>query len=225
MTLLQPMTELTIAGENFSLHAHKAMYWKKHDALLLADLHLGKVNHFRKAGIPVPSKANDRNLEMLIELLQQVKPARLICLGDLFHSHYNQEWEVFGEVIKHFSHVSFELVLGNHDIMSELQYTRKGIIVHDELVLDQFILTHHPMEEIDAAQYNMAGHVHPGVHLRGKGRQAITLPCFYFGKNHALLPAFGMFTGLARIQPKKDDRVFAIVEDKVIDVSILGSDR
>ncbi len=215
------MTELIIAGEKFSLNAHKALYWDKHKALLLADLHLGKVNHFRRAGIPVPSKANDRNLEVMIELIQQLKPSRLICLGDLFHSHYNQEWEVFGEVIRHFNHISFELVMGNHDIMSDLQYQRKGIVVHDQLQIDNIILTHHPLEEIEATQYNMAGHIHPGVHLRGKGRQAITLPCFYFGKNQAVLPAFGMFTGLARIQPKKEDKVFAIVEDKVIDVSIL----
>jgi metallophosphoesterase superfamily enzyme len=128
---------------------------------------------------------------------------------------------VFGEVVNHFRNISFELVLGNHDIMSERQYTRKNIAIHNELLIDNFIFTHHPLEEQKASKYNMAGHIHPGVYLRGKARQAITLPCFYFGKNLALLPAFGMFTGLARIQPKKEDRVFAIIEDKVIDVSIL----
>lgn len=217
------MTQLIIGADEFYLYPQKALYWKKHKTLLLADLHLGKVNHFRKAGIPVPSKANDHNLEILIGLLQSTKPERLICLGDLFHSHYNTEWEVFGEVINHFKGVSFELVLGNHDIMSERQYARKGIVVYDELVIDDFRFTHHPLEEVRDAKYNMAGHVHPGVYLRGKARQAMTLPCFYFGKHLALLPAFGMFTGLARIQPKKEDRVFAIIEDKVIDVSILSA--
>jgi hypothetical protein len=34
-----------------------------------------------------------------------------------------------------------------------------------------------------------------------------------------VLPAFGMFTGLARVRPKKEDKVFVIVEEKILDVS------
>jgi len=208
--------ETEIRGHTFSLLPQRAIHWKKHSIVLLADLHLGKINHFRKSGIPVPTKANEHNLEILIGLLQQTKPKRVICVGDLFHSHYNPEWEVFGEVVKHFQSISFELVIGNHDILSELQYQRKGIQVHDQLLIDNFIFTHHPMEEIPEQMYNLAGHIHPGVHLRGKGKQAITLPCFYFGKRQGLLPAFGMFTGLAIVKPKKEDKVFAIVEEKII---------
>ncbi len=204
--------------------SQRALYWKRIDAVLVADLHLGKVNHFRKAGIPVPPKANDRNLELLVDLLEHTRPKRMICLGDLFHSHYNTEWEVFGELVNHFRHISFELVMGNHDIMSDLQYQRKGIVVHNELEIDSFLLTHHPLEETSPkGLYNLAGHVHPGIGLRGKGRQFITLPCFYFGASQGLLPAFGMFTGSARIYPKKEDKVFAILDDKVIDVAQLAN--
>ena len=94
--------EVKILNETLELLPQKAVYWEKKNILFLADLHLGKINHFRKSGIPVPAKANDRNLELLIDLLQFTKPERVICLGDLFHSHYNPEWEVFGEVVKHF---------------------------------------------------------------------------------------------------------------------------
>jgi metallophosphoesterase superfamily enzyme len=122
---------VVIKGEEFELWPERAVYWKRINTLLLADLHIGKVNHFRKAGIAVPSKANDKNIENLVGLIQQLKPERVICLGDLFHSHYNPEWEVFGEIVKHFKPISFELVLGNHDIMSDHQYERKGIRVHN----------------------------------------------------------------------------------------------
>lgn len=201
------------------LWPQKAVSWPEREILLLADLHVGKINHFRRSGIPLPVKANDRNLELLIELVEATKPKRIICLGDLFHSHYNPEWEVFGEVVKHFRHISFELVLGNHDIMSDIQYSRKGIQLHNELRIGPFIFTHHPMEEIEAGAYNLAGHIHPGVNLRGKGRQSVTLPCFYFGSHSGLLPAFGMFTGMARIQPRKNDKVFIIIENKIMEVS------
>lgn len=207
-----------VCGEVFELFPHKAIYWPKMKSLFIADLHIGKINHFRRSGIALPSKANDRNIEVLLEVLELTKPDRVICLGDLFHSHYNEEWEVFGEVVRHFRRMSFELVLGNHDIMSDLQYERKGILLHDKLVMGNFVFTHHPLEEMEPGYYNLAGHIHPGVSLRGKGRQTLTLPCFYFGRNQALLPAFGVFTGLARIKPVRNDKVFVIIEDKIMAV-------
>lgn len=203
--------DIEILDEHFVLYPQKAIFWKSQKALLISDLHLGKINHFRKAGIPVPAKANDHNLEVFLDVVALCKPQRVVCLGDLFHSHYNAEWEVFGEVVKHFSHIAFELVQGNHDIMGKYQYLRKGIQVYDSLTMGKFLLTHHPLEEVPEGMYNIAGHIHPGVSLRGKGRQALTLPCFFFGERQGFLPAFGKFTGLARIAPKKQDKVYIVV--------------
>ena len=211
--------DVEILDEQFDLYPQKAIFWKSQNTLLLSDLHLGKINHFRKAGIPVPSKANDHNLEIFIDLVNVCKPKRIVCLGDLFHSHYNAEWEVFGEVVKHFSEMAFHLVLGNHDIMGKNQYLRKGIFLHDSLRIGKFLLTHHPLEHVPPETYNIAGHIHPCVSLRGKGRQSMTLPCFYFGNNQAYLPAFGKFTGLARIAPGKKDKVYIVAENKVMFVS------
>ena len=53
---------------------------------------------------------------------------------------------------------------------------------------------------------------------RGMGRQQVTLPCFYFGAGHGLLPAFGAFTGLGLIQLKSTDAVYVIAENEVIQV-------
>ena len=209
---------IPVAGEELTLDPQRIIYWRSRKMMLLADLHLGKISHFRRSGIPVPIKANQENLESLVDLINLTKPERLVCLGDLFHSHYNAAWEEFGELVNHFPGVSFELVLGNHDIMSSLQYERKGITVYDRLKIGPFLFTHHPEENIGADVYNLAGHVHPGVLMLGKGRQAMTLPCFYFGRQQGFLPAFGAFTGMARIKPQKEDRVYVIAEDKIMAV-------
>jgi metallophosphoesterase superfamily enzyme len=74
------------------------------------------------------------------------------------------------------------------------------------------------MERVAENVYNVAGHIHPGVLLRGSGKQAVTLPCFHFSRQQAILPAFGSFTGLARIHPKKEDRIFVIVDETVMEV-------
>lgn len=209
--------EIFVREKKLILFSEKAVLWESLRLLLISDMHLGKINHFRRSGIPVPHQPNDENIERLIKLLQNLNPERVIFMGDLFHSHYNPEWEVFGQVLRYFPAVSFELVQGNHDIMSDYQYVKHQLVVHNEPIhIDNVILSHEPLEAVPAGKYNIAGHVHPGVKLRGKGRQGLRLPCFYFGTQQALLPAFGEFTGMHMIKPQVDDQVFVIVEGKVI---------
>lgn len=208
--------QLELEGLNLILLPEKAIFIPEEKTLLLADLHLGKINHFRLAGIPLPSRANDENLERLIDVINKTRASKVVFLGDLFHSHYNHEWESLGQVLSHFPTSEFHLVLGNHDIMSQVQYERHRIKVCEELYLGPLYLTHELVEK--SKMYNLAGHVHPGVRLTGRGRQSVTLPCFYFGKRQGLMPAFGSFTGLARVGIKKEDRVFAIADGKVLDL-------
>ena len=208
-----------LLGHKIQLLPQKALFFYGFNTLVIADLHLGKVNHFRKSGIPVPDKANDDNTGRLIDCLQMTKASRAIFLGDLFHSHYNYEWEVLGQVRKHFADVAFDLVLGNHDILSEQQYDRNRLQVFDQISLGPFSLTHEPLTGEMDDRYNIAGHIHPGVRLRGTARQSLMLPCFYFGKRQALLPAFGSFTGLARISPRKEDRIYAIAENRIVELN------
>lgn len=209
---------LKIKGTNLLLLPQKALLVPDQQILLLADLHLGKANHFRRSGIPVPNAVNNKNLETLIELINSHQPRKVIFLGDLFHSFYNEEWEALGQVVKHFSQIQFKLVRGNHDVMSELQYERCQLEVFEQLELGPFLLTHEPLEEIPENQYNIAGHIHPGVKLRGKGRQSLILPCFYFGKEQAILPAFGAFTGFVKVKVFKGDHVFVIAEQRIIKI-------
>jgi uncharacterized protein len=216
MYFATPM-EIRLKDHRLSLLPQKAIHFPDEKLLVISDLHLGKINHFRRSGIPVPLKANDQNTETLIHLLGEVKPEQVIFLGDLFHSHYNDEWEVMGQVMRHYKTISYHLVQGNHDIMSDHQYERHGLKVHDQIKMNSIVFTHHPTEVLNE-EFNIAGHIHPGVLLTGKGRQALTLPCFYFSQRLGLMPAFGAFTGLARIQVKKDDRVFVIADGKIMQV-------
>jgi DNA ligase-associated metallophosphoesterase len=211
-----------LMGVEVQLLPDRALYFPSLGVLVLSDLHLGKINHFRKSGIAVPLAANDANLEALVKLVLLHKPKRVIFIGDLFHSHYNSAWESLGPIIRNFSSCSFELVRGNHDIMSALQYERHGIIVQpiEYELTSKIFLIHEPMETAVVDKYFISGHIHPAVHLSGRGRQSVTLPCFWFGKYQAVLPAFGVFTGMMVIRPEPGDNVFAIVKDELLDVSL-----
>jgi DNA ligase-associated metallophosphoesterase len=210
-------SELNFSGHRVHLLPEKALWLPNIKSLVVADVHWGKIDHFRKAGIPVPIKGNDKNAETLISILNRFRPRRVIFLGDLFHSVYNDGWETFGQIRKAFVHCSFELIIGNHDILSDIQYERHKILLHRQyLRLDNLLLTHEPLEDIPEDVFNITGHVHPGAYLRGMGRQSVVLPCFHFKSNQCILPAFGAFTGLAMVQPKRGDKIFVVANGNVL---------
>jgi uncharacterized protein len=75
-----------------------------------------------------------------------------------------------------------------------------------------------PVEKIESDQYIFAGHIHPGISIEGLGKQSLRFPCFYFGKKYAVLPAFGRFTGLYPVRRKKEDKIFAIADQRLIEL-------
>jgi DNA ligase-associated metallophosphoesterase len=207
----------TLKDQTLKLLPEKAIFWQEEKLLFMADVHLGKVNHFRKSGIPVPTKLVHDEIDRLSRLLDTYEPETLCVLGDLFHSHRNKEWEIFAEWRARYPHVHFELVRGNHDIIASVHYKQADIKVYLSCVeKGPFLFTHEPTEKCLEGLYPFAGHIHPGIYLTGKARQSLRLPCFYFGKEQALLPAFGAFTGLAIIEPKRGDAVFAVADDVVL---------
>lgn len=212
-----------ILNQKLHLLPEKAIYWEEQNAILIADLHLGKITHFRKSGIAVPSGPEHKNWKVLINLIQSYNPNKILILGDLFHSSYNEEWNTFLEVIQIFTEIEWILIKGNHDILSQDKYDTSDLIVYNEkLDLGPFSLIHEPLDEKDInedSKYVICGHIHPAIRLQGTGRQSARLPCFYFSENQAILPAFGAFTGMYTIQPKEQDDVFLVVQNKVLNAS------
>lgn len=76
--------QIEIRGEHFQLLTQKAIFWEETQTLLIGDLHLGKITHFRKEGIALPPNAIDNNFKRLNELVQSTGATRIIFLGDLF---------------------------------------------------------------------------------------------------------------------------------------------
>lgn len=210
------MSTHQLLGQTLHLLPEKGIFWEEKNYLILADLHLGKAGHFRKSGIPISDLIHSKDILILDKLIAKFKPQQVIFLGDLFHSDHNQGWEVFKRWIKSKAPLPFKLVLGNHDVLDESSYRISNLEVMEKLSLHPFDLTHIPEE---TELYNLAGHIHPAVRLTGKGRQSLRLPCFYFGKKNGLLPAFGNFTGTAKINIHKTDTVFAIADNKVVRVN------
>jgi DNA ligase-associated metallophosphoesterase len=208
-----------LLGQDLILLPQKAIYWQQEKALIVADVHLGKVGHFRKAGIAVPRDMEQTDLGELSDLIFEYKPQKLIFLGDLFHSDMNADWEWFRMWRQQHKKLEILLIRGNHDIIHDDHYIGLNISLHDELQIGPFLMLHHPLSEADLKDTDahiFCGHIHPGVHLSGRGRQSVTIPCFAFGKKQVVLPSFGRFTGRVAMRHQKTDRIFGVLKDKVI---------
>jgi len=198
------------------LSAERTIYWEEQKTLILSDLHFGKTGHFRKSGIAVPSSVYKEDLQRLVDVLLLFKPEKMIVVGDFFHSHANIELELFRKWREDFSSIEILLVRGNHDILKSAWYRDTNIsVIEKELEVGPFLFTHEKCEDRKDI-YTFCGHIHPGIILQGLGKQSLRLPCFYFGKHHCVLPAFSKFTGVALVEPKLKENVFAIVENKLI---------
>lgn len=209
--------EVNFGDEWVVARADKTLYWPKENTLFVADLHFGKMAHFRKNGLAVPEIGVKSTIAIIQRAILETGAIRLVVLGDFFHSLANsilleleQEWQM-GEEVEQW------LVPGNHDIIDEAWFIKLGFaIVPQGTEIGSYILVHEPPEKPKENCHYLCGHIHPGIVIKGKARQSLRLPCFYFGGSIAILPAFGAFTGLAKITSNaKTDSIIAVSEGEV----------
>lgn len=205
--------EIELRGEKLFLDPNKVIYWKRKSVLILADLHLGKAAHFRKHGIAVPVQVHQIDLVRLSDLVLKYQPDKICFLGDLFHSDLNAEWEVFSNWMKNYPKIEMTLIKGNHDILGQNTYLNANLSMEESWHDPPFFFTH---EKQESDHYNISGHVHPAVRLRGRAKQGLTVPCFYFTETFGMIPSFGEFTGTYKIKPRKGDRVYGVTKEEVI---------
>jgi DNA ligase-associated metallophosphoesterase len=191
------------------------MFWVEMQILIVADLHLGKIEHFRKHGSALPDLSNAMDYINLEQNIVEFQPKSVVFLGDLFHSTLNKSWTIFEEWTKRQA-VDFSLVVGNHDVIPVSKFEELGFAVTHDFTAEGFCLTHKPEECGDL--FNICGHIHPGFKLRGKGRQSLNLSCFYQKENQLILPAFGQFTGNYYINPEEDEHIYICSKSEVIQV-------
>jgi DNA ligase-associated metallophosphoesterase len=204
---------ITIQNQDFILHPTGSVFWTAKKMLLISDVHLGKVTHFRKHGVAVPPHSVFKNFEQLDNAFDYFKPETIVFLGDLFHSKKNNEWDFFADWVSK-TDAKIILVAGNHDVIDPKHYYDLQIEVCGELQTEGFLLTHHPEER--EGFFNFSGHIHPGIKLHGIGKQSLQLPCFFMNPNQMILPAFGQFTGKYFLIPTEHDCVYAITKEEVV---------
>ena len=208
---------LRFAGHTIRLLPERAVWMPDAATLLIADLHLGKGEIFRAAGIAVPSGTTAADLERLGRLIDCTGAERLVVLGDFAHAEPapHARWPArFAAWRRRRASLSIAVIAGNHDraivpppdwdLEWHARPLEEGGIVH----------RHEPCEADPRPAF--CGHLHPAVRL-ARGRDRMRLPCFVAGPGRLVLPAFGDWTGAHEI-PRSAGRRFAVVDDVVLAV-------
>ncbi len=220
---MQQLIPHHLLNNTFILSPDRCIFWQEEKILILSDLHLGKTGHFRKSGIAVPQAIFKEDMQRLVTQLHLYKPEQVIVIGDMFHSYDNLEHDFFIKWRKDFEQLCILLVKGNHDVLKKQWYQEAGITLCEPMAgsanavlnIGNFVFTHDINDiaaaPLDLTKYFFSGHIHPGISIRGLGKQSLRFPCFYFGEHYAILPAFSRFTGTQAIQPKRGESVYALL--------------
>jgi DNA ligase-associated metallophosphoesterase len=167
-----------------------ALYWPEQSILVVADLHLEKGSSFAARGVLLPPYDTAATLVRLASVVARYKPRMVIALGDSFHD---------GEGPQRLSASDraalaalqrgrdWIWIAGNHDPAPPANVGGSAVAT---LAIGPLILRHQP--SIDAADGEIAGHLHPHARINGRGR-SIRRRCFAADARRLVMPAFGAF--------------------------------
>ncbi len=203
---------LTLAGEPMQVLGDRALYWPARQRLLIADLHLGKGDVFRRAGIALPRGGTLHDLQRLTELIARTQARSLWILGDVLHGPApHAAWRAqLAQWRAHHALLEIAALAGNHDRV----LAKAGLdmqLLPDQVEDGPFLLRHEP--DTHPELHVLCGHVHPQFKPPGTTRR---WPAFWRRAGLTVLPAFSQFTAgvVPALQP--GEQLIACVEGAAI---------
>lgn len=195
-------TTFDFAGQSFQMLADRALFWPRHGALIVADLHLEKASWYAAFGQPLPPYDSHDTLDRLAMLATETGARTIWCLGDSFHDRGAAERivpAVAERLVGQAALAKLLWIAGNHDGLTGGAW---GGEVADELLIDGIVFRHQSLAS--ETRPEISGHFHPKLRLNIRGR-SVSRPCFAGDAQRLILPAFGALTGGLAV----DDAVIA----------------
>ncbi|MFN3915009.1 MAG: metallophosphoesterase [Aquabacterium sp.] len=208
------------------------------DALLVADVHLGKAQRYQALGQSMPGRVvagtTARTVQRLQQALASSAARRLVVLGDLVHGpRVGEAVQALADMLGpwHESTGGTVMVIGgNHDRHATPDWApvaeRLGaawrVLPEDAVVMERGLALSHEARPVVGAVASLGGHLHPCWEGRGRARDRLRLPCFWMqgrvdgAQGRCLgvtLPAFGDFTGMHAVQPAPGDRLWLVTPE------------
>ncbi len=216
---------IEFAGEAITLMPERAAWWEARRTVIVADLHLGKSETMRVAGLPVPDIDLDEQFERLERVVEQTGAARVVVAGDLIHAPAGLTPGLSARVAGRLESlrrrsVSIVLVRGNHDRRIAGVEGAWGLVeIHEELMEGSIRIVHEPRSGRTQEGAFIAGHLHPALALGGTvggGGGGVRVPAFVTTERGMILPAFSRFTAGGRVIRQPGQRWHPIADGRVM---------
>jgi DNA ligase-associated metallophosphoesterase len=208
------------AGLVVDLLPERALFIRAARALVVADLHVGKSESYRRFGVPSTDGIDEESLIRLSRAAMRAEAKVIVVVGDLTHSAEGigeAERERFAEFRARCS-LPIRLVEGNHDrgarsLPPEWMIDRVG----ETFELAGVRFCHDPAEVSATAKWTICGHSHPMLSV-SRGVRSVEAPAFVveYARRTVVLPAFSKFSRGVRIEPSEQRGIFPIVEHAVV---------
>ncbi len=184
-------TDIHFHGARFCPLASGALFWPAQQALIVADLHLGKAaRNCQGGGALLPPYETRETLDKLSADIARTRPRQVISLGDSFDSSTAAARLPEAEAARLealCTAVDWVWITGNHDPAPS---GFSGRVLPD-LMAEGLLFRH---IACDDGVPDVSGHYHPKARVPLRGR-SFAQPCFLFDARHLILPAYGAYTG------------------------------
>ncbi|MDH3365296.1 MAG: metallophosphoesterase [Thermoplasmata archaeon] len=178
-----------LVENDVELHPAGAARLLDHNALVVADLHLGCEAALEYQGMSLPRMQTRKLRKVVMGLLDTLKPDKLIVAGDLKHNfsrNLTQEWNDVADFIRLISAgVEVVVIRGNHDNYLGAILSEFGMRLGSELKLGRFRIIHGHAGSIDGP--TIMGHIHPSMSLEDEVGARVRRPCFLHHSEGSML--------------------------------------
>ncbi len=236
---------LTVHGETLQLLPDRALCWPARRTLVVADIHFGKDDVFRRAGMALPQGAAAEDLARLSRLLASTSSERLLVLGDFVHGALaaGDDFPIrFAEWRARHRELAIEVVAGNHDAKAArgLRDWASTLRWHaEESQETPFVFRHSDGPGVfgsdlargaaalpaGAGVFALAGHLHPVARLPVPGGRGLRVPVFWRRAEALILPAFGRLTGGYEVHAARGEQLWLAGTERVLALSAPRSSR
>ncbi|SEG30680.1 metallophosphoesterase [Halobellus limi] len=189
----------------------RAVYLSGADALVVADLHVGRSE---SSAVEYPLGERRDLLERLRDLLGAVGPETVVFAGDILHR-FGTVSERSRETVERVVAACHDaggdpvFVRGNHDaaLDSVRDDVRDAYLAGDD---PRTVVCHgHEEPPLDAERY-VIGHDHPAIEIEGRRRPCfLDVPDAYRGADVLMLPAFSRLAAGVEINDARDDNLLS----------------
>jgi putative SbcD/Mre11-related phosphoesterase len=219
----------------------RALFIESEALLAVADLHLGYAWAHRFNGQLMPVDGGHPGAQLLGQMAAEYHAKKLVILGDIMHQAVPvpQAVDEVRGLLTLRDQLELILLAGNHDRRLEtvLAKLAPGFELRKEYSMRGMRLLHgdQPLCNLEAGERFIIGHEHPAIILGDGVSTSAKFPCFLYGEEGIILPAFSPWAAGSPInsrrfmapcaQQAKFQTALAILGKKLLPVPFEGIPR